>query len=226
MDCKLLFLDMEGTLFAKQRVVLHEGETRVHHSLWSRLMHELGREAAEEDAKNLAGWEAGEYDSYFQWVDESARNLQKHGLTRDMFHEIMESIPYNPGVPETLAELHERGIRTCIVSGGFYDHARKALRELKVNHAFAAIDLFWDPEGGLSHWNLFPTDYEGKIDFVRLLKREYHLGTDDCAFVGDGKNDVHIAREVGKAFAYDAHPELVTAADHTIEAFTDLLDHL
>ncbi len=226
MDCKLLFLDMEGTLFAKQRVQLREGDTRLHHSLWSRLMHELGPEAAEEDAENLARWEAGGYESYFQWVGQSARNLRKHGLTRDLFHEVMESVPYNPEVPETLAALHERGLRTCIVSGGFYDHARKALRELKVNHAFAAIDLFWDEEGRLSHWNLFPTDYEGKIDFVRLLKREYRLQTEDCAFVGDGKNDVHIAREVGAAFAYDAHPDLVTAADYSIESFADLLGHL
>lgn len=226
MDCKLLFLDMEGTLFAKQRIKLREGETRVHHSLWSRLMYELGPEVAEEDARNLARWEAGEYDSYFQWIEQSARNLQKYGLTRSLFQTTMDDIPYNPGVPETLEALHERGIRTCIVSGGFYDQARKALRELKVNHAFAAIDLFWDESGNLSHWNLFPTDYEGKIDFVRLLKREYRLESRECAFVGDGRNDVHIAKEVGTSFAYDAHPDLVTAATHTIERFGDLLDHL
>jgi len=223
MDCKLLFLDMEGTLFAKQRVRLREGETRLHHSLWSRLMHELGPEAAREDAENLARWEEGGYDSYFQWVEQSARNLRKHGLTRALFEEIMEGIPYNPGVPETLDALHERGVRTCIISGGFYDHACRALRELQVHHAFAAIDLFWDEEGDLSHWNLFPTDYEGKIDFVRLLQREYRLTTEECAFVGDGKNDVHIAREVGRAFAYDAHPDLVEAATHTLDAFPDLL---
>jgi phosphoserine phosphatase len=204
---RLLFLDMEGTLFAKQRVRLHEGEERVHHSLWSRIAHELGPEVLEEDRQTVEKWESGGYRSYTDWCDQSLRLHQRHGITRDFFESVAASIPYNPGVPETLTALHDRGLMTAIVSGGFMAQARRAQRELKLTHAFAAADLFWDDRGHLVHWNIFPCDYE-------------------CAFVGDGKNDVLIAREVGLSFAYQAHPELQRAATHSIDDFTELLRYL
>jgi len=63
MAIKLLFTDMEGTIFAKQSIQLRPGEPFHHHSLWSRLMHELGPEALEEDAATVDKWDAGEYQS-------------------------------------------------------------------------------------------------------------------------------------------------------------------
>jgi phosphoserine phosphatase len=223
---RLLFLDMEGTLFAKQRVRLHEGEERVHHSLWSRIAHELGPEVLEEDRQTVEKWESGGYRSYTDWCDQSLRLHQRHGITRDFFESVAASIPYNPGVQETLTALHDRGLMTAIVSGGFMAQARRAQRELKLTHAFAAADLFWDDRGHLVHWNIFPCDYAGKVDLVRLLIRDHRLELEECAFVGDGKNDVLIAREVGLSFAYQAHPELQRAATHSIDDFTELLRYL
>ena len=95
-----------------------------------------------------------------------------------------------------------------------------------MTHAYAAADLFWDREGKLIHWNILPSDYEGKVDFVRLLIREYRLSSSDCAFVGDGKNDAYVARQVGISFAYRAHPALKAAATHTIENFSEILEHV
>jgi phosphoserine phosphatase len=209
---RLLFLDMEGTLFAKQRVRLHEGEERVHHSLWSRIAHELGPEVLEEDRQTVEKWESGGYRSYTDWCDQSLRLHQRHGITRDFFESVAASIPYNPGVQETLTALHDRGLMTAIVSGGFMAQARRAQRELKLTHAFAAADLFWDDRGHLVHWNIFPCDYAGKVDLVRLLIRDHRLELEECAFVGDGKNQ--------------AHPELQRAATHSIDDFTELLRYL
>jgi phosphoserine phosphatase len=226
MATRLLFLDLEGTIFAKQRVELRTGEERYHHSLWSRLAHELGPGALADDAATVEKWEAGHYQSYMDWCDESLRIHQKHGMTRDFFDRIQRSVPYNPGVPETIASIHGRGIKTAIVSGGFVPQARRAQQDLEITHAYAAVDLFWSSDGSLAHWNILPSDYEGKVDFVRLLIREYGFRTEDCAFVGDGKNDTHIATEVGISFAYQAHPALREVATHAIEDFPIILEHL
>lgn len=223
MSIKLLFLDMEGTIFAKQQIQLRPEEPYHHHSLWSRLMHELGPAALEDDAKTILKWDAGEYQSYLDWCDESLRNLQKHGLTRGLFEKTLDSIPYNRGVKEIFGILHERGVKTAIVSGGFIEQARRAQKDLKITHAYAAADLLWDNDGTLVHWNIFPSDYEGKVDFMRLLMREYGLCQKECGFVGDGKNDVPIAQEVGRSFAYQAHPELRDVATHEIEELTEIL---
>jgi hypothetical protein len=93
MSIQLLFLDMEGTIFAKQQVQLRPGEPSHHHSLWSRLMAELGPRALEDDAKTILKWEAGAYKSYLEWRDESVRIFQKHGLTKALFQQTIESMP-------------------------------------------------------------------------------------------------------------------------------------
>ena len=225
MSIKLLFTDMEGTIFAKQNIQLRPGEPFHHHSLWSRLMHELGPEALEEDARTVLKWEAGEYQSYLDWVDESIQIMKRHGLTREQFHRIMDGVPYNPGVKETFSEIHRRGIRTALISGGFAEQARKAQRELRINHSFAAAELFWE-DGLIDHWVSLPSDYAGKVDFVKLLMREYRLKPEECAFIGDGENDAFIAREVGLSFAYQAHPELCAVSTYEIEDFSEMLQRL
>jgi phosphoserine phosphatase len=189
-------------------------------------MFELGSDAMREDAETIRKWESGEYSSYLDWVDESILILQRSGLTRALFDQVVESVPYNPGVQETFSTLNSRGIKTAIVSGGFIEQAKKAQMELRITHSYSAADLYWDEEGRLTHWNMFPSDFEGKVDFVRLLMREYKLTPKQCGFVGDGKNDVYIAKEVGVSFAYQAHEELRAVATYEIEEFPSILSFI
>jgi phosphoserine phosphatase len=223
---RLFFLDLEGTIFSRQRIKLCTGDEREHHSLWSRIAHELGPEALDADSKTVEKWETNRYKSYMDWCNESLRIHQRHGMTRELFERIQESVPYNAEVPETVAAVHNRGIKTAIVSGGFLAQARRAQQQLEITHAYAAVDLFWSSDGRLVHWNILPSDYEGKVDFVRLLIREYAFTKEECAFIGDGKNDTHIAKEVGISFAYRAHPDLQKVATHTINDFSEILRHL
>lgn len=225
MGIKLFFLDMEGTIFAKQYVPL-PGDPLHHHSLWSRLMYECGPAALVEDAKTMRKWERGEYGSYLDWAADSVAILRRHGLTRDQFQAVIDSIDYNQGVVETIHELHRRAIRTAIVSGGFFGQARRAQVELGIPHCYAAVDLYWSEQGEIVHCNILPSDYRGKVDFVRLMLRECGCLSHECAFVGDGQNDVLIAREVGLSFACDAHPDLQREATHTIVNFSELLGYL
>ena len=222
MAIQLLFLDMEGTLFASQDVVV--GPDHAHHtSLWTRIFSELGPAAQVDNVAMIEKWDRGHYRSYMDWVDDSLVAMQHHGLSRSLFEALVAETPYNPGVQETLEELHGRGIRTAIVSGGFIAQAQRAQTDLRIHHACAATDLFWDSAGDLIHWNIYPSDFEGKVDFVRLMMREYRLVADDCAFVGDGANDVPIATAVGTSVAYNGHPALREATQHAISEFDQLL---
>lgn len=224
MGIQLLFVDMEGTVFTKQQITFRPGElNHEHHSLWPRLMRELGAFALADNEKTVIKWDAGEYRSYLDWIDDCLDIYKKHGLTKSMFDEALDSIPYNPGVEETFKSLHQQGIKTAIVSGGFIEQARRAQQDLKITHAYASADLFWSSDGALEHWNIFPSDFQGKVEFMHLLMKEYQLSKEACAFIGDGKNDVFIAQEVGKSFAYRAHPELCAVATHSVNEFTEIL---
>lgn len=222
MATKLLFLDMEGTLLVAQEVVV--GPDHAHHtSLWTRIFSELGPAAQVDNVAMIEKWDGGGYRSYMDWVDDSLLAMRRHGLTRDQFDALIAETSYNPEVRDTLRQVHDRGIRTAIVSGGFIAQTRRVQTDLRIHHAYASTDLFWDSMGALIHWNIYPSDFEGKIDFVRLMMREYRLDRDECAFIGDGANDVPIATAVGTSIAYNGHPALREAAKHTISDFANLL---
>lgn len=223
MAIKLFFFDMEGTLVHGANVNRINGYGN---SLWARLTEALGPQAIIDDDEGIRKWDAGEFQNYMEWCDFCLRNLQKHGLTRQQFMHLVKESTIAPGAVETLAAIHAKGIKTAIVSGGFMAQAGRAQRALRINHAYAATKLFWTAEGTIEHWNLLPSDNEGKVDFVELMRREYGLTKEECAFVGDGKNDVHIAKHVGLSFAYNAHPDLQKVATRTITQLTEILQHI
>lgn len=215
---------MEGTLATSQQVQgasEHQGT-----SLWSRLFHELGPEALASDFKSVEKWEKGEYPSYVQWAEYSVELLRRYGLTRELFSSCLENCSLNPGVKKTIDALHRQGVRTAIVSGGFYEQARIVQQQLNIQHSYAAVELFWSSSGLISHSNIWPSDYVAKVDFVKLLAREAGVDLRDTAFAGDGKNDVHIASSVGLSFAYQAHSDLKKVATHSIDDFGKILDYL
>lgn len=130
---------------------------------------------------------------------------------------IMESVSFTPNVESALARMHSWGTTTVIITGGFKALADRLQRTLRIHHAFAACEYFFDEESGLlDHANLLPADELGKVDFMRLICREYGVPPADCAFVGDGMNDVHLAGEVGFSVAFNAQPELVKVASTSI----------
>ena len=61
-----------------------------------------------------------------------------------------------------------------------------------------------------------PADYEGKLDFMKLIMKEHGLTKEECAFVGDGKNDVPFAKAVGLSIAFNGTPELQEVCTYSI----------
>ena len=84
----------------------------------------------------------------------------------------------------------------------------------------------------MEHWNLLPSDYEGKLDFMKLIMKEHGLKADECAFVGDGKNDIPLAQAVGISIAFNGPEELQNVCTHAVnqpqarENFRDVLKFL
>ena len=78
----------------------------------------------------------------------------------------------------------------------------------------------------LKSYNLLPCDFEGKIDFIRLMLREYKLNDSDWIFVGDGANDVHIAKEAPVSIGYNPHAELRSVVTKSVDKFSDILSIL
>jgi len=204
---------MEGTIFRKT-VRNSYGNTAP--SAWSLIGKSLGTEAHEEEELTKKKWTEGMYSGYVEWMEDTIRIYKKYGLTKDAFENAMRGIEYHHGIFETFRELKSRGLRTALISGGFKAQADRAQCDLKIDHAFAACELFWDEKGLIRHWNLLPCDYEGKIDFMKLIMKEHGLRMGECAFVGDGKNDVALAKEAGTSVCFNGDEALKNVATHDV----------
>ena len=147
---------------------------------------------------------------------------KSYGLTQQIFRDVISSAEYNPEVGETLLSLDRTSYEPVLVSGGFKELALRAQTDLGIDHAFCACEYFFDESGEITGQNLLPCDFEGKIDFIKLMLREYRLPPDAWIFVGDGKNDVPIAKRAPVSVAYAAHPALKDVSTYSIDRFGEL----
>lgn len=212
-EIKLVFFDMEGTLFKK---TYKDSKGNTSPSAWTLVADHLGSKALEEEDWTKEKWNSGEYAGYVEWMEDTIKIHQKYGLDKKFFDEVIEGIDYHLGVKETFQELKKKGYRTALISGGFKAQADRALKDLKIDHAFAACEYLWDDNGNLVHWNLLPCDYEGKLDFMHLIMKEHGLRKDQCAFVGDGKNDISFAKAVSRSIAFNGAPELQKVCTYSV----------
>ncbi len=212
---KIIFMDLEGTLL-KKAIYLDNG--KVPPSAWTLLAANLGPDALREEEETKDRWLRGDYGSYIGWMRDTIRIHKRYGLTADTFAQVMDTVEEMPGAREAVSLFHQRGIVTAIISGGFKALADRIQRNLKIGHALTGCEYFFSPDTGLlEHWNLLPTDYEVKVDFMRLLMREYKVRKEECVFVGDGQNDIWMAKEVGLSIAFNAHPDLKRVCTYVID---------
>lgn len=210
----LVFLDMEGTLLRKS---IHLDDGLVAPSAWTLLAERLGPGCLDAENETKRVWRTGGYASYLDWMRSTVDIHEKFGLTEDTFLEVVNSVEFTPNVEAALRRIHAWGATTVLITGGFKALADRVQRRLRIHHALAACEYFFNVQTGLlEHANLLPADEAGKVEFMRLMCREYAVDPSQCAFVGDGMNDVHLARQVGLSVAFNAQPELQKASTVSI----------
>jgi phosphoserine phosphatase len=217
---KLLVLDLEGTIF---RTNIQLPGTSITSTIWQGIAHALGPQAVLEEVATHERWEKGEYRSYIHWMEDTIAIHLRYGLTQEIFDQLISAAEYNVSVTDTLSKLDRTRYEPVIVSGGFRELARRAQHDLRIIHAFCACEYIFGDDKKLRSYNLLPCDFEGKIDFIRLMLREYQLADSDWVFVGDGANDVHVAKEAPLSIGYKPHPNLSSVVTECIDNFNDIL---
>jgi len=220
---KLLVLDVEGTIF---RIEVRLLGTKIDSTIWQSIAYALGPDAVREEVETHKRWERGAYKNYLQWMKDTISIHRRHGLSYELFQDLISSAQYNHGVLETLSRVDRSKYELLLISGGFRELAARAQRDLKIAHSFAACEYLFGSDGTLESYNLLPCDFDGKIDFIQLMLREYDLSENAWLFVGDGANDVPIARKAPVSIGYRAHPELRKVATYAIDEFRELLNIL
>lgn len=210
---KIWFFDMEGTLLQKD-FSLDNG--KVAPSAWTVLAKLISEECYLEEELSKDRWNAGEYNGYLDWMKDTIRIQQEHGIKKWHVDEIVKSAKLHNGAHELIKAIKTTNAKIVLISGGIKALADKVQRELKIDHAFSACEYFFDDCGNLDFYNLLPTDNEGKASFMQQIVKEYGVDPSECAFVGDGKNDEFLARVVGLSIAFNAQKELVEVSNFSI----------
>jgi phosphoserine phosphatase len=213
---RIVFMDLEGTLLQK---AIHLDNGKVAPSAWTLLAEYLGPDALDEEEATKDRWVSGGYGkNYIAWMQDTIRIHQQYRLTRTIFEEVIASVQEMPGARDTIKTFRERAAITVIISGGFKALADRIQQAFKIDHALSGCEYFFDPKTNLlDHWNLLPSDFTGKIDFMRFIMKAYRVRARECAFIGDGDNDVPMAEKVGLSIAFNAHPKLREVCTHVID---------
>jgi len=226
---KVVFFDMEGTLF---QGVGKRFDSSASTSAWALLAERMGPEVDAAEFEHYKKWKRGEYENYLPWMEDTSKLFRRHSMSKKFFHDVIDSIDYFSGVREAVAALHEHGYRSAVITGGFHEQVQRAVQDLGIHHSYASCKYFWDEEGLLKDWEFSEHGLEGKVNAASEVAAQYGVSLSECAFVGDGSNDVHIARAVGISVAFNGEKALQDVATHSVnqekgkEDFRAVLEYL
>lgn len=210
----ICFIDMEGTILEKN-LSLDNG--KVAPSAWTALAKEISEDCYLEEELTKDLWLQNKYISYTEWMKDSIRIHIKHGMKKHHLTKITNATKFHDGADEFFEFLRKENIITALISGGFKHLADLVQTRLYIDHAYSACEYFFDKKGNVKHFNLLPTDEVGKLVFMKHLAEEYAVSLNDCIFIGDGKNDVYLAKEVGTSIAFNAQAELIDVSTYSIK---------
>ncbi|WP_430445562.1 MAG: phosphoserine phosphatase SerB [Pseudomonas piscis] len=198
-DFRLLACDMDSTLIEVETIVALAdlvGATE-----------EVGRltERAISDARD----------------DYAASMRYRIGLLRGLavadLHRLIErTVRLSPGAAELIAMAARAGLRTAIVSGGFDLVAQGIRQRLGMDEAFAhKLEVV---DGRLSGTLLGEViDAPGKAAIVQQLCARHGIAPQQVIAVGDGANDLDMARQAGLFVGFRPKPVLLPACDIVLD---------
>jgi len=193
----LLVMDVDGTLIRQEGIDLLAQEAGV------------GEKVAEITAQAMNG----ELDF--------AASLQKRvallkGLETSIFPKIIEQMDVTPGAKTLITELHQRGYKVGLVSGGFHEVIDPIARSLGIDLVLAnrleASDgrLTGKVLGGI----ITP---ERKKESLLTWAKENHVPRSQTIAMGDGANDLPMIETAGIGIAFMAKPIVAEQAPYRIE---------
>jgi len=220
---KLLVMDVEGTIF-KTKIRLPG--TKIDSTIWQAIAYCLGEEAIQMEVNTHKKWEEGSYNNYLEWMTETIEVHKKFNLKKELFEKIIYEAEYNENVIEVINSINRSKYEIVLVSGGFLQLAKRAQIDLNIKHAFAACDYIFSSDGTIISYNLLPCDFDGKIKFIEIMMHNYKINTNDWVFIGDGANDVNIAKLAPFSIAYNAHEDLKKVSSISIDNYKELFNIL
>ncbi|MFS9042364.1 phosphoserine phosphatase SerB [Streptococcus cristatus] len=150
------------------------------------------------------------------------------GLPETIFFQIADKIHFTPGAKKLVDELHARGYKVGLVSGGFHETVDRLAEELGIDYVKAnRLEI----KNGLLTGHV-SEEIVSKDTKVRMLKewaQENNLELNQTIAMGDGANDLPMIQTAGIGIAFNAKPIVREQAPYQINVYDlyqvmDILD--
>lgn len=151
------------------------------------------------------------------------------GLPEDIFTQIAERIHFTPGAEELVDELHKRGYKVGLVSGGFHETVDRLAEQLGIDYVKAnRLEI---QQGFLTGQVLGEiVTKDTKLAMLKAWAAENMLELNQTIAMGDGANDLPMIQAAGIGIAFMAKPIVREQAPYQIQECNlyrviDLLDN-
>ena len=192
----LLVMDVDSTLVQEEVIDLLGDEAGV------------GQQVADITERAMRG----ELD-FRQALEECVATLE--GLPESIFDKVYARIHFNKNAKELVAELHARGYKVGLVSGGFHETVDRLAAEagidyVKANHLEVVDGILT----GKTYGDIVTKEI--KVQKLRDWAVENELVLSQTIAMGDGANDLPMIHEAGIGIAFCAKPIVRQQAPYQI----------
>lgn len=137
------------------------------------------------------------------------------GLPVSIFDRVMEKIHLQDGARELVTELHHRGYKIGVVSGGFHETVDRLAEELGLDYVCAnRLEVENDQLTGRSQGEIVTK--ETKVAKLKEWAELNGLSLEQTIAMGDGANDLPMIQTAGLGVAFCAKPLVREQAPHQI----------
>lgn len=137
------------------------------------------------------------------------------GLPETIFDVIAEKIHFTPGAADLVDQLHQRGYKVGLVSGGFHETVDRLADQLGIDYVWA--NRLEKADGVLTGKVLGEiVTKETKKRQLKAWAAENSLSLDQTIAMGDGANDLPMILTAGIGVAFNAKPIVREQAPYQI----------
>lgn len=137
------------------------------------------------------------------------------GLPISIFDQVMDKIHFHEGAKDLVDELHDRGYKVGVVSGGFHETVDRLANQLGLDYAKAnRLEVADGVLTGRTVGDIVTK--ETKVAKLKEWAAENGLDLSQTIAMGDGANDLPMIQTAGLGVAFCAKPVVREQAPHQI----------
>ncbi|MGO3146845.1 MAG: phosphoserine phosphatase SerB [Leucobacter sp.] len=146
----------------------------------------------------------------------AARVATLQGVPESVFHSVYDQVRLSPGIRELISEVHARGGKVGVVSGGFHEVLDLIATDLGIDYWRAnRLEI---SDGQLTGRTVGPViDATAKAETLREWSMVSGIPMSATVAIGDGANDLKMMKIAQVGVGYNAKPIVIEQADAAIE---------